>query len=194
MARTVEFDREDILQKAMNVFWQEGYCKSSVSCLVAATKLQPGSIYAAFDSKEGLFLATLDYYSQQSIQKLRDCLKKADTPLQGVRQFIETIVEGMLSSKEQRGCFLVNTVLEISPGKTTINEAVQKHLKAIESHLVSALSEALDEGELTEGQNPEVLAKYLLVNIWGLQVLAKTKPDSESVRSMLVQILSCLPG
>lgn len=193
MARTVEFDREDILQKAMDVFWQEGYCKSSVSCLVAATKLKPGSIYAAFGSKEGLFLAALDLYSQQSIQKLTSCLKIADTPLQGLRVFIETIVEGMLGSKEQRGCFLVNTVLEISPGKTIINTAVKKHLKAIESHLVSALSRAKDEGELAADQNPEVLAQYILVNIWGLQVLAKTKPDNDTIRSMLAQILSCIP-
>jgi len=193
MARTIEFDREEILQKAMDVFWQEGYCKSSVSCLVAATNLQPGSIYAAFDSKEGLFLATLEYYGQHSIQKLQDCLNNAETPLQGVRNFVEAIVEGMLSRKEQRGCFLVNTVLEIAPGKTTINEAVQKHLKAIESHLVFAFNEAIEAGELASDQIPEVLAKYLLVNIWGLQVLAKTNPGPESIRSMLAQILACLP-
>ncbi len=192
MARTVEFDREEVLQKAMDVFWQNGYCKCSISSLVSATNLKPGSIYAAFNSKEGLFLATLEYYGQQSIKKLQSCLDTADTPLQGVRKFIERIGETILSGTEKRGCFLVNTVLELSPGKATVNKDVNKYLKAIESMIHSALVAAYEQGELPPEQDPEVLAKYLMVNIWGLQVLAKTNPDSESVRSVLDQILTSL--
>ena len=192
MARTVEFDREEVLQKAMDVFWQNGYCKCSISSLVRATNLKPGSIYAAFNSKEGLFLATLEYYGQQSIKKLQSCLDTADTPLQGVRKFIEKIGETILSGTEKRGCFLVNTVLELSPGKATVNKDVNQYLEAIESMIHSALVAAREQGELPPEQDPEVLAKYLMVNIWGLQVLAKTNPDSESVRSVLDQILASL--
>ncbi|MCD6293521.1 MAG: TetR/AcrR family transcriptional regulator [Deltaproteobacteria bacterium] len=192
MARKAEFNRQEVLQKAMDVFWQDGYCKSSISGLVAATHLQPGSLYAAFNSKEGLFLATLENYSRQSIKKLQDCLDQADTPLEGVKTFIKKIGEDILSSKRQRGCFLVNTVLEIAPGKTLINQEVNKHLKAIESHLLSALVSAHKAGELSSKKKPEVLTKYLMVNIWGLRVLAKTNPDNKSVRAILAQILTCL--
>lgn len=192
MARKAEFDRREVLQKAMDVFWREGYHKSSISSLVTATHLQPGSLYAAFNSKEGLFLATLENYSRQSINKLQNCLDQADTPLQGVRRFVEKIVDEMLSRKPQRGCLLVNSVLEMSPGQTVINQSVNKHLNAIESRLISALVSAHEVGELASDKNPEVLAKYLMVNIWGLRVLAKTNPDHESVRAILVQILACL--
>jgi len=178
------FDKKDIVSPVYHVL-------TSTAC--GCHKPSTRKYLCAFGSKEALFLATLEHYSQHSIQKLQDCLKKSDTPLKGVRTFIETIVEGMMSCKEQRGCFLVNTVLEISPGKTLINEIVQKHLKATEAHLVAALTDALEAGELSPNQNPEVLAKYLLVNIWSLQVLAKTNPDSESVKSMLAQILLLLP-
>lgn len=194
MARTVEFDREEVLRKAMDVFWQDGYCKCSISSLVNATRLQPGSIYAAFNSKEGLFLAALEYYGQQSIKKLQSYLDGADTPLQGVRIFIEKIGETILGGGEQRGCFLVNTVLELSPGKATVNADVNKYLGAIESLIYSALVAAQDQGELLAGQSPDVLAKYLMVNIWGLQVLAKTNPDNDSVKAVLDQILASLQG
>lgn len=188
MARTIEFDREEVLQKALDVFWREGYCKCSISSLVKATHLQPGSLYAAFNSKEGLFLATLAYYGRQSIERLQVCLDMAETPLQGVRKFIENIGETILRKQDQRGCFLVNTVLELSPGRKTINAEVNKYFNAIEAHLFAALVAAHDAGELSPNRNPAVLAKYLMVNIWGLQVLAKTKPDPESVRALLDQI------
>jgi len=192
MARTAEFNLDDVLQKAMEVFWLGGYCKSSMSSLVTATHLQPGSIYAAFNSKEGLFLAALKYYGQHSVEKLQGCLDQAETPLQGVRKFIEMIGERVLDHEQQPGCFLVNTVLEISTEETAINEEVNKHLKSIESHLLSALVAAQKSGELPPGKNPEALAKHLMINIWGLQVLAKTKPDPDSVKAVLGQVLSLL--
>jgi TetR/AcrR family transcriptional repressor of nem operon len=60
MARPAEFDRNDVLNKAMDVFWRTGYTATSVSDLVHATNLKPGSLYAAFNSKRGLFLEVID--------------------------------------------------------------------------------------------------------------------------------------
>jgi len=57
MARPIEFDREEVLQKAIGVFWQKGYSATSIKNLVEATGLQPGSIYAAFGDKRGLFFS-----------------------------------------------------------------------------------------------------------------------------------------
>lgn len=192
MARTAGFNLNDVLQKAMEVFWQKGYCKSSMSSLVSATHLQPGSIYAAFNSKEGLFLAALKYYGQQSVEKLQSCLDQAETPLQGIRMFIAKIGERALNHEQQPGCFLVNTVLEVSAEETAIKGEVANHLSRIESHLLSALIAAQRVGELPPEKNPEALAKHLMINIWGLQVLAKTKPDADSVKIVLAQILSLL--
>ena len=63
MARPVSFDREQVLERATAVFWERGFCETSMSQLVDATRLQPGSLYAAFRSKEGLFLEALDHYA-----------------------------------------------------------------------------------------------------------------------------------
>ncbi|RUM38297.1 MAG: hypothetical protein DSY57_02765 [Desulfobulbus sp.] len=192
MARSIEFDREEVIQKALEIFWQEGYCNCSVSRLVEATHLQPGSLYGAFKSKEGLFLAALNYYGQQSITNLRLCLESAATPLQGIRTFIEKIGESIVSGKRQCGCFLVNTMLEFSPEKDAIKQEVNKYFQDIESMLRSALVSAHKAGELPPDRDPEALAKYLMVSIWGLQVLAKTNPDEKSINSVIDQILSIL--
>ncbi len=192
MARNIEFDRKEVLQKALEIFWRDGYCKCSIARLVDATRLQPGSLYAAFKSKEGLFLATLEYYGRQSVKNLQACLESTETPLQGIRKFIEKIGDTILNRGEQRGCFLVNTVLEFSPQKEAINHQVDKYFQAIESLLFSALQTALDRGELSPDRDPEVLAKYLMVNIWGLQVLAKTNPEKIIIQKIVDQITATL--
>lgn len=189
MARTAEFDREEVLQRAMELFWQKGYCKCSMSCLVEATRLKPGSIYAAFRSKEGLFLEALEYYGSQSVQKLDTCLKKAGTPLGGIRLFLEMIGNSIEKGERQHGCFLVNTILEYPPENNTVTREVSRYLGAIESRIHGALVSAMNEGELPEDSNPDILSKFIMVNIWGLQVLAKTNPDKETVRAVLGQIL-----
>jgi len=190
MARTAEFDRQEVLQRALDIFWQEGYCKCSVARLVEATGLKPGSLYAAFGSKEGLFLAVLEFYGRQSVKRLQTCLDNADSPLQGIRKFIDQIGERVLNSEQQRGCFLVNSVLEFSPGREAVNRVVETFFSTIESLFVSALKKSAEAGELPPDQNPAALAKYLLVNIWGLQVLARTNPDEETVQAVLERIFA----
>ncbi len=194
MARTAEFDREEVLQRAMELFWQKGYCKCSMTSLVAATRLKPGSIYAAFHSKEGLFLEALEYYGAQSIQKLEACLKKAGTPLEGIRLFIEMIGNSIENGERRHGCFLVNTLLEHSPGKNPVIREAGQHLSAIESRIQGALVTAGKSGELPLDRNPDTLAKFIMVNIWGLQVLAKTNPKRETVRAVVNLILTNLQG
>ena len=87
MARPAQFERDDVLEKAMQVFWEQGYNATSMASLVDATSLKPGSIYAAFDSKEGLFLAALDHYAQQSVARIKRALAGADTPFRAYATF-----------------------------------------------------------------------------------------------------------
>ncbi len=192
MARTIEFDREKVLQKAMEVFWLEGYCGTSISTLVAATNLKPGSIYAAFSSKEGLFLASLDYYGRQSVDTLNEFIVIADTPLQGIKDFLLKIIREIKDGNTNVSCFLVNTILEVTPDKTMIRDEVNKHLTAIESTLFTALIRSQKTGELSPHQDPRSLAKFIMLNIWGLRVLAKTNPDKETVNAIQQQLFACL--
>ena len=192
MARTIEFDPDQVLHNATRVFWQYGYCMTSISRLVEATKLNPGSIYSAFKSKEGLFLATLEYYGQQNRKMLQHCLNAALSPLEGVKSFLQELMEEMAGDSSHRGCFLVNTVLEMSPHNKAIRKTALQQLDALETLLASALQDAREQGELPQEKNPSVLAKYIMVNIWGLRVLSKAGADSEVLRQQVSELLSNL--
>jgi TetR/AcrR family transcriptional repressor of nem operon len=189
MARTVEFDRNTVLENAMDAFWQKGYSMTSISNLVDATKLNPGSIYAAFKSKEGLFLETLEFYGQRSLEKLRRHIEASASPLAGIESFLSKLVK---TGQDDRGCLIVNTILEMSSHNPRIQALANKRLKAIEDQLLSVLQQAQTLGELPVKANPKALAKYLMVSIWGLRVMAKTNPDHDEADIVLAQILASL--
>ena len=194
MARTTEFNRNDVLHNAMNTFWQKGYSMTSIPNLVSSTKLNPGSIYAAFNSKEGLFLETLEYYGNQSLATVQQFISADDSPVLGIKKFFDALINKS-HDDNQKGCLLVNTILEMSSHNATIQAQANKQLKAVETELVVALSKAKDLGELSAQANPEKLAKYLMVNIWGLRVMAKSgqiQNSTESKDALVDQIMSTL--
>ena len=192
MARSIEFDREQVLESAVETFWRDGYCQTNIPSLTKATRLQPGSLYAAFESKEGLLLAALEHYSRSRLQQIEDCLGQAATPLAGIKTFLTQVTNEVTQDHSRRGCFLVNTLLEMSARNETIQEHTTKYLSEVEEKIMMALRSARDEGELAADKNPDVLAQFLMVNIWGLRVLSKTRPDKTKTKQVLEQLLACL--
>ena len=174
MARTTEFNREEVLENAMHTFWQKGYSQTSIPNLVATTKLNPGSIYAAFDSKEGLFLESLEFYGNRSLATLKQFINNAESPAKGIEAFFQALIK-KTTDKDDMGCLVVNTILEMSSHNAKIQAQANKQLNLIETELCNALEKAKSLDELIPNVDPKTLAKYLMVNIWGLRVMAKTR-------------------
>jgi TetR/AcrR family transcriptional repressor of nem operon len=190
MARPASFDREKVLGCATEAFWENGYCATSISQLVEATQLQPGSLYAAFDSKQGLFLAALDHYARQSLNRLRGVLAEAADPLEGIRRFFGQLVAGDSEGKPGRGCLLVNTALEVGRHDAEVQARVKAHLADIENVFIAALEEAQAQGLLATGRSPRSLARFLMTTIWGLRVLGGIETNAQQARLVVDQALS----
>ena len=186
MARPAEFDRDTILDKAMETFWEQGYCATSMANLVETTDLNPGSLYAAFKSKQGLFMPTLDHYGARSVSRLKSHLSNAPSPLKAIESYFDQLAENIDTPKGKNSCFLVNTVLELSQRDDRIRSRINHHFERIEAILVEALKDARNQGELNQDTDCEALAVFLISNIWGLRVLAGTRPPSG--RAQLVDI------
>ncbi|MCB1758222.1 MAG: TetR/AcrR family transcriptional regulator [Gammaproteobacteria bacterium] len=192
MARPIQFDRDQVIDRAMQAFWDQGYCATSISSLVQATRLNPGSIYAAFKSKEGLFLAALDRYGEQSLIRLSRTLESAASPLQGIRDYLRQLAASSADPEHARGCFLVNSVLELAHRDDKVRQHVNRHFGAIEACLKGALQESQRRGELAAAKDPEALAACLMSGIWGLRVLGGTGPDAGRTGAVVEQLLTLL--
>jgi AcrR family transcriptional regulator len=132
MGRPKNFSREDVLEKAMPVFWKYGFADTSLQELERATGVNKSGLYTEFRDKEDLFVACLRHYLES--QGKRGLLTKEPPGWKNVEAFLKN---GPLNKGEQQGCFSVNSMREfaILPdeayGVVTENRSLLQRLLAI---------------------------------------------------------------
>ncbi|WP_344462890.1 TetR/AcrR family transcriptional regulator [Kitasatospora kazusensis] len=171
MGRRQLWDQAEVLTSAMRLFRRRGYLGASLRDIEEATGLHPGSLYRAFDSKEGLFQAALDAYNDQVVRaRVRVHLLEPADPVAGIRSFFTSAFETGLDPDP--GCLLTNTAVE----SFTVPQAaagVQRGLEAIEAGFADALTRARALGRLSAGLDVGVSAAQLLALYQGLLVLVR---------------------
>lgn len=191
MARPPQFDRTEVLEKATRLFWERGYRGVSVSELVKATGLLPGSIYAGFGNKEGMFLACVEHYSAQATTMLAS-FERAASPLTVVRNFFHALSEQSASDKDRKGCFLVNASLECDASETAIKAKVRGCMDRTESWLQTHLEAAKQAGELRDETDVAKLSGCLVGAIFGLRVMSRAQEESAKIESIAAATLDSL--
>ncbi|NIR59359.1 MAG: TetR family transcriptional regulator [Gammaproteobacteria bacterium] len=189
MPRPIEFDRDQALREAMTEFWRRGYRGTSVKDLVAATSLQPGSLYGAFESKRALFREALEAYFSATLERVRGTLHGPAPPLARIRRFFETLVEDAARDRDMKGCLLVNTLLEVPPEDEQIRRRVAEMFAQIEERLRGVLDQARTRGELAEDKDPAALARLLVTGIYGLRVYNRTRPGEAALKEIVDSLL-----
>lgn len=192
MPRPPGFERHDVLQKATQTFWERGYGATSISDLVAATGLQPGSIYAAFGSKKGMFLEVLDEYGSFFLSEVKSTLQSEASSLAAIRAFLEAVAEDTMRQEGARGCLLVNATLEMSQHEPDIAQKLCQHSDKLRLVLLEALSNAQDAGEIPRGSNPEALSIFLVNNLWGMRVMCRNAPSRQSLQAVVDNVMKAL--
>ncbi|GHO97892.1 TetR family transcriptional regulator [Reticulibacter mediterranei] len=185
MARQKEFVPEQALDKAMNLFWKQGYEGSSVEDLVQCTGLGRGSLYDTFGDKHALYLAAYDRYCIVSSGTL-DALRHSSGTLQEtLRDFFQARVEEAVNDPERRGCFMVNAALEMAPHDPEVAQRVQEGLAETEEAFYHALIKAQARGELAWTCDPHQFARFLVNMLVGMRVLARTNPDRRTLEQIV---------
>ena len=183
MARPPQFDRSEVLEKATQLFWERGYRGVSISDLVKATGLLPGSLYASFGNKEGMFVACLEHYSAQG-DSMRAEFEAAESPLAVVRNFYTAMSDQAASGDDRRGCFLVNASLECDDSEQSIKSHVRSCLERGEAWVQDQLEAARRVGELREDTDTARLAGCLMGAMFGFRVMSRAREDSAKIRSV----------
>ncbi len=187
MARPQQFDREVVLQKAMQLFWQQGYAATSMSELIAAMDMRPGSIYSAFENKQALLLEVLDYYSQQGHAQVCLVLDEAKSSREAFARLLASMVHEMTCETPAKGCLIVNMLLELSNVNEEAGAHLRRHLQATKDLFRQALVKADEAGELRPGQNPDVAAVFLLGTVYSLRVMGRAAASQEEMRILCDQ-------
>ncbi|TCS42035.1 TetR/AcrR family transcriptional regulator [Reinekea marinisedimentorum] len=178
MSKSPKFDREQVVAKATNLYWERGYHATSMRNLQDAIDMRPGSIYAAFGSKDGVFRESLEHYAEQSIGRFRAQRAAASSPLQALKNTVRQVVIQSKTDAPSSMCMLVKTVAELTDNEAELLEFAKAKLKSVEDAIAELIKEAQQAGEISAEKNAEHLARFVQVQIAGLRIYAKANDDA----------------
>lgn len=185
MARPREFEVDQALRDAAEVFRTKGYHAASLEDLIEGTGLAKGSLYKAFHDKKSLFLAALDLYAQESRQRLAETLNVPGSPRLAIRQTLLGYIERARTLSGSAGCLVTNTAVELGAQEPEIAAAVRDNFARRTALFEGAVRRAQAAGEVAASQDPRALAEFLELTLQGLRVMLKTSPPEASmVRSV----------
>lgn len=192
MAGRKQFDRDAALDRAMSLFWERGYAASSVQDLVQRTGVNRQSLYDTFGDKHDLFLQALERYRQLGARQFRSLLA-GDAPIRDrFARFFEHYLDDAATDDRCRGCFLVNSTLELGGRDPDTILLLCRNLDSSESLFERALAEAKGRGELAESSDPRKLARFLYSSLTGLRVIGKTSPERGRLRDIVEITLAAI--
>ena len=192
MPRPPEYDRDEVLSQAMAVFWEQGYGKTSVGDLVEATGLQPGSLYAAFGNKKGLFLEVIDLYNKDFLDSIRN-LRESETPaIEKIDALLRQIAADQADGNDERGCLTVNALLELSQHDSEIAARLRSYNRRLCKSFAALIVDGQRDGDIASGRDSDALAMFLMNNIWGMRVMCKSKPDRNALSGIVEGVMVAL--
>jgi TetR/AcrR family transcriptional repressor of nem operon len=177
VARQREFDLDAAVAAAMDAFRRNGYEGTSMRDLADATGLGSGSLYAAFGSKDGLYLAALDLYRQRYAAPLADLLKAGEDAREVIRAILISVVDDIVRDGRRLACLIVGASMERAHHDPRVAERLQATTRALESAFFDTIAEAQLRGQIPAGRSPADLAAFLVTTLQGLRVMGAVNPD-----------------
>lgn len=177
MARKSNFDRDEKLVQAMELFWQKGYANTAISDLIDSLQINRFSLYNSFGDKQNLYYEALEkYLSSVSIPTLSS-LENQDASLEELEQFLKQFAH--MQRLNNRGCFMQNALVEHAGTDDTV---LQKgHF--LFDHLIEIISRAIcnaqRQSKLRASHEPRALAQLVLTQMQGMRVLGKAKRNED---------------
>src|SRR6202012_5510367 len=98
-----QFDEQEVIALALDVFWRKGLNDATMQDLAAATGVQRGSLYNAYGDKEAIFQRAFDQYSERLMQDCGEALAKGDDIAARLRNFLDLLIVNMTSGTPPRG-------------------------------------------------------------------------------------------
>lgn len=192
MPRRKAFDPQEVLARAMRLFWRQGYHATSMEELVEHMGINRYSLYTTFGSKHTLFLAALQHYRDTVIALLVRDLEEPDTSLEALRHFFAQRVDTAVTSRERWGCLACNTAMELIPHDPVVAAAIRTCFDRLTQAFRHVLERAQARGELGRHLDATCYAQYLTGVFLGFLVYAKSLGDRQALENYVQVALSGL--
>ena len=192
MARIKAFDPDDVLQRAMELFWRSGYASTSMSALLEHMGISRQSLYDTFGDKNSLYLAALDRYEVAFTELVDRHLGNADAGVPALIAFAQVYLSNLVLPQERGGCMMAAAALERGSGDDGVKVRVKAHVDTLEFALRSAIAEAQHRGEIDASRDPTTAARVLVAALSGLGVMGRSGVSRTALRRTVEAASSAL--
>lgn len=190
--RSKDFDEEEILRKAIYIFWEKGYNATSIHDLIDGLGIGRSSIYHAFGDKHQLFVKALELYQSIGTAKIIGVIENAPSLKIALQTLLNTVIDDVLQGACPKGCFKVNTEVEIAAQDEIVKQLVYDDDLLIEDALYKAFKKAQQNGEIDPAKDPLALARFFCSTIAGMRVYAKFRSERQFFEDIAKTALSII--
>ena len=183
MSGPKQYDRIELLDRAVELFRRQGYTGTSTADLVTELGVNRKSMYAEFGSKQALFEASLERYDQEHLSRVLAPIERADAGADAIRQAFDGYASASVGWARGRGCLLCNTAVEraaLDPGSARHVDAYLERLTRAFGH---ALANAVDAGDVDSGTDLDELAAFLTTALIGVAACIRAEAPAEQIQA-----------
>tara|TARA_R110002050_G_scaffold19533_2_gene56169 strand:- start:769 stop:1332 length:564 start_codon:yes stop_codon:yes gene_type:complete len=166
MARSKQYNESEVIQKAMNLFWKNGYEATSIRMLEKEMGINQFSIYASFGSKQGVFLESIKAYKME-LNRIRGVLSESNNGVAGIKQFFYDFLDFTKENEFHKGCLVCNTLSEVGKGA---DEVLTEELMKFTSEIRGLFVANLNQEQAKTSETIEREANFLMTAILGLSL------------------------
>lgn len=170
MPRRPSYDRDDLINRARDLFWKQGWAGTSLKDLEEALDMKPGSFYAAFGSKDALFALALETYSKDGLARLR-ALAEAYGPFVALKRFPNLLVTS--EDAPTKACMLAKTLLELQAKGHPLAIEADRLLRKMGVLFEELFEKAQAQGDIAQHHDTRQLAQRYQSDILGLRFSAE---------------------
>lgn len=187
-----QFDIEETLDKAVQLFWDKGYEAASMQDLVDTMGINRGSIYATYGGKRDLFLMALHAYDERMRKKALLRLEEKYPPRDAIRAMLNFFAQSVPDGRPGRACLLTNTALELASHDDEIREIVAESQQGVEAFFLKMIKKGKQSGDIAAHVQPARAAKGLLATVIGIVVLTRSRPEPSLLQSIVTDAMTRL--
>ncbi|MEL6538884.1 MAG: TetR/AcrR family transcriptional regulator [Bacteroidota bacterium] len=188
MAKPRQFDEEEVVNKAMHLFWEKGYSGTSVQDLVEHTGLSRSSLYDTFEGKDQLFSLVLRMYmiKDPKTAEVLDRITQGDLKaLTYLRNYVDALAQEAADDPLKRGCFAGNTTAEVATCPKDVVDLLQLNQVRVIEHLTQVIALGQQQGELSDVQPAAAQARYLFMFFNGMRLSARLDNRPEQLEAAI---------
>jgi TetR/AcrR family transcriptional repressor of nem operon len=192
MPRVKNFNEEEVLNKAMCLFWKNGFHATSMQDLVNYLGINRASIYDTYGDKKALFDKAFTHYRTINQKQLTTFFEGQESVKSGFRQMFENGINEAICDTERRGCFVINVTTELVPNDEEMLAVIHQNKAFIEATFYDFLQSGVQKGELSSEKDLKTLASLLHTFYNGIKIVSKTDANADELLASVDTILTLI--